>query len=146
MPRRPRDGLVYYLDANLDGPELVGRLRDGGMPCEPHRAHFAPDAADADWIPAIAARGWVIVTRDFAIKRRPVEREAWTAARATIVMIRGDRLSSDDMSKLLLNAHAGGRLDRYITKRTPPMILYATADGRLQTHLGGERRGGKANQ
>lgn len=53
MPRRPPDALVYYLDANLDGPELVGRLREAGMRCEPHRDHFAPDAADAAWIPAI---------------------------------------------------------------------------------------------
>ena len=42
MPRKPPDALVYYLDANLDGPELVERLRDGGMLCEPHRDHFAP--------------------------------------------------------------------------------------------------------
>jgi hypothetical protein len=34
-----------------------------------------------------------------------------------------------------------GRPDNYIAKRTPPMILYLNPDGRLQTHLGGERRG-----
>jgi hypothetical protein len=57
MPRRPPDPLVYYLDANLDGPELVLRLR--------------------------------------------------------------------------------------IVKRPPPMIIYLSPDGQLQTHLGGERRGGR---
>lgn len=143
MPRRPPDPLVYYLDANLDGPELVRPLRDAGMPCEPHRDHFASDAADEDWIPTIASRGWIIVTRDFAIKRRPNEREAWTVANATVVMVRGERLSAEDMSKLLLTAHAQGRLDNYIAKRTPPMILYLNAAGHLHTHLGGERRGGR---
>jgi PIN like domain len=143
MPRKLPDGLVYYLDANLDGPELVERLREGGMPCEPHRAHFAPDARDDAWIPAIASRGWIIVTRDFAIKRRPNEREAWSTARATVIMIRGEKLSAEDMSKLLLAAHAHGRLDNYIAKRTAPMILYLNGDGRLQTHFGGERRGGR---
>jgi len=142
MPRRPPDALVYYLDANLDGPELVNRLRSGGMRCEPHRDHFAPDARDEVWIPSIASRGWVIVTRDFAIKRRPNERAAWTSANATVVMIRGEKLSAEDMSKLLLAAHAQRRLDNYIVKRLPPMILYLNADGRLQTHLGGQRRGG----
>jgi hypothetical protein len=143
MPRRPPDALVYYLDANLDGPELVKRLRDGGVPCEPHRDHFAPDARDEAWIPSIASRGWVIVTRDFAIKRRPNEREAWSSANATVVMIRGERLSAEDMSKLLLAAHVHGRLDNHIAKRTPPMILYLNPDGQLHTHLGGERRGGR---
>jgi hypothetical protein len=58
-------------------------------------------------------------------------------------LVRGERLSAEDMSKLLLTAHAHGRLDNYIAKRTPPMIVYLNADGQLQTHLGGERRGSK---
>jgi hypothetical protein len=58
-------------------------------------------------------------------------------------MIRGEKLSAEDMSSMLLAVHAKGRLDNYISKRMPPMILYVTADGRLQTHLGGERRGAK---
>jgi hypothetical protein len=143
MPRKPPDALVYYLDANLDGPELVERLRHGGMLCEPHRDHFAPDARDDAWIPSVAARGWVIVTRDFAIKRRPSEREAWSTANAIVVMIRGEKLSAEDMSKLLLAAHARSRLDNYIATRTSPMIIYLSPDGQLRTHLGGERRGGR---
>jgi hypothetical protein len=76
-------------------------------------------------------------------KRRPNEREAWSTANATVVMIRGEKLSAEDMSRLLLAAHAQDRLDNYIAKRTPPMILYLNPDGQLQTHLGGERRGGR---
>lgn len=143
MSPKPPDERVYYLDANLDGPELVKRLRSGGLPCEPHRDHFPSDARDEEWIPPIAARGWIIVTRDFAIKRRPNEREAWSSAGATVVMIRGEKLSAEDMAKMLLGAHAQGRLDNYIAKRSPPMILYLTPDGQIRTHMGGERRGGK---
>jgi hypothetical protein len=143
MPRRPPDALVYYLDANLDGPELVKRLREAGMPCEAHRDHFAPDAEDEAWIPAIARRGWIIVTRDFAIKRRPTEREAWSTANATVIMMRGEKLSAADMSTILLTAHAHGRLDNYIAKRMPPMIIYLNPDGQLRAHLGGERRGSR---
>lgn len=146
MPRRPPDALVYYLDANLDGPELVGRLREAGMRCEPHRDHFAPDAADAAWIPAISSRGWVIVTRDFAIQRRPTERAAWTAANATVVMLRGEKLSAEDMSKMLLAAYADGRLDNFIAKRVRPMIIYLNPDGQLRLHVGGARRGGRKKE
>lgn len=146
MPRRPPDALVYYLDANLDGLELVGSLRRAGMHCEPHRDHFAPDAADEAWIPEVASRGWVIVTRDFAIQRRATERAAWTAANAIVVMLRGEKLSAQDMSKMLLAAHANGRLDNFITKRVPPMIVYLKPDGQLHIHFGGERRGGRKNE
>ncbi|HEY0191156.1 MAG TPA: hypothetical protein VGC42_08550 [Kofleriaceae bacterium] len=139
MSPRPPDGLVFYLDANLDGPELVKALRGVGMACEAHRDHFAKDAADEDWMPAVAARGWVIVTRDFAIKRRPMERAAWTRANATIVMVRGDKLSSADMARMLITAHADGRLDNFIGKRVPPMVLYLASPGQLTVHFGGER-------
>jgi hypothetical protein len=64
-------------------------------------------------------------------------------ANATVVMVRGERLSAEDMSELLLTGHAQGRLDNYIAKRTPPMILYLNPEGHLHTHLGGERRGGR---
>ncbi len=94
MPRRPPEPFVYYLDANLDGPDLVARLRGGGMRCEAHRDHFAPDAEDEKWIPPIASHNWVIVTRDFAIRRRPTERTAWTVTKATVVMLRGEKLSA----------------------------------------------------
>lgn len=142
MSPRPPEPLVYYLDANLDGPELVRRLRDGGVRCEAHHDHFAPDAADEDWMPAVAGRSWVIVTRDFAVKRRPAERAAWTAAGAIIVMLRGDKLSGADMATMLLAAHAHGRLDNFIRKRTAPMVLYLTPPAQLAVHFGGARRGG----
>lgn len=143
MSRRPPDQLIYYLDANLDGPDLVKALRDAGVHCEAHRDHFAPDAADEDWMPVVASRGWVIVTRDFAIKRRPTERVAWTAAKAAIVMLRGEKLSGADMTSMLLAACADGRLDNFIRKRLPPMVIYLSSPAQLTVHFGGERRGGR---
>jgi hypothetical protein len=143
MRRKLPDAAAYYLDANLDGPDLVRQLRAGGVPVERHRDHFAGDAEDEVWIPEVAARGWIIVTRDFAIQRRPTERYAWTAANAVVIMLRGDRLSADDMAEMLLAAHGAGRLDAFIAKRQRPMILYVHPRGRITVHLGGERRGGR---
>lgn len=143
MSRRPPDPLRYYLDANLDGPELVRALLEGNVPCEAHRDYFPSDAADEAWIPEIASRGWVIVTRDFAIKRKPAERDAWMITKATVIMLRGERLSAQDMAGMLLAAHADGRVDNFISKRIAPMILYVNKDGEIHVHFGGERRGGR---
>jgi len=143
MRRRQPDPRTYYLDANLDGPELVRRLREGGVPCEAHRDHNAPDAEDEVWIPAIAARSWIIVTRDVAIQRRPAERDAWISAGAVVIMVRGDKLSAEDMARMLLLAHANERLDSFIAKRVAPMIIHLHPDGRFEIRHGGERRGGK---
>jgi hypothetical protein len=143
MAKTSPESLVYYLDANLDGPDITARLRAGGMRHQRHRDHFASDAEDEVWIPQIAERGWVIVTRDVAIKRRPFERAAWQAAGAILLMIRGAKLNAEALANLLLEAYAAGRLDAYILKRVPPMIIHLQADGTLSLAEGGERRGGK---
>lgn len=143
MAKPPFAELVYYLDANLDGPEITTGLRAGGVRCERHRDYFDQDAEDATWIPDVAARGWVIVTRDLAIKRRPFERAAWQAANAILVEIRGAKLNAEALVALLLGVHARGRLDAYISKRVPPMIIHLQPDGGLSAVEGGERRGGQ---
>ncbi|KAB2902887.1 MAG: hypothetical protein F9K40_07435 [Kofleriaceae bacterium] len=85
----------------------------------------------------------MIVTRDFAIQRRPSEREAWITAGASVLMLRGEKLSAEAMSEMLLAAHADGRMDNFISKRRRPMILYLNSVGQLAVHFGGERRGGR---
>ena len=57
-------------------------------------------------------------------------------------MVRGDRLSAEQMAGMLLTAHAGG-LDDYIYKRTTPMVIHLYPDGHYKPRHGGERRGGQ---
>ena len=76
----PRAAQVrFYVDADLLGlGKILGGLRnDLTYPGDPgaviHRRNWAPcpiaspDALDTDWIPEVAARGWLIVTRDSMI-------------------------------------------------------------------------------
>ena len=69
----------YYVDADILGlGKILGGLRnDVTYPGDPgtviHRRHRAPcpianpNVLDTDWIPEVAARGWLIVTRDSMI-------------------------------------------------------------------------------
>jgi hypothetical protein len=94
------------------------------------------------WIPPIATRGWVIVTRDIAIQRRPLERKAWEVSGAILLMVRGPKLTGDAIVRILLERHANGRLDMFISKRRPPMVLHLQPTGALRVAEGGGRRGG----
>ena len=69
----------FYVDADILGlGKILGSLRnDVTYPGDPgavlHKRHrppcpiASPDVLDTDWIPDVAARGWMIVTRDSMI-------------------------------------------------------------------------------
>ena len=50
---------------------------------------IARGAKDGEWIPQVAARGWLIVTRDSAIQRHPSLVGSVVASRARMVALSG---------------------------------------------------------
>lgn len=69
----------FYVDADIRGLGLIlaGLRNDLTYPADPgaliHKRHRPPcpiartDVLDEDWIPVVAARGWLIITRDSKI-------------------------------------------------------------------------------
>lgn len=142
MSRRPPEKAIYFLDENIDGPLLAEALRSERFDVRQFRECFEHGAEDERWIPVVASSGWIIVTRDIAIKRRATERAAWITANAVVVMIRSEHpLSAADMAAALIRVRA--RLEHYISKRAPPMVIFIRPDGDIELKEGGERRGGK---
>jgi hypothetical protein len=82
-PRTPRDSPVFFIDHCL-GTEIVAeRLRrEGARVRILIEEGFPQDAEDAEWLPVIAAKGWAILTKDKAIRRRRLEHDAILAAGA----------------------------------------------------------------
>jgi len=52
------------LDRALESYEVRDALREMGARVEMHRDHFKEDADDVEWLPTIAGRGWVIISKD----------------------------------------------------------------------------------
>jgi hypothetical protein len=69
------------------GGTLNGRFRD---PCPV----ATTEVPDAEWIPLVAAQGWVIITRDARIQERPAEIAAVRDAGAKMVNHTADAASS----------------------------------------------------
>ena len=82
MNARPAQ-VRFYVDADIRGLGLIlGALRnDVTYPADPgaliHKRQRPPcpitsqDMLDPDWIPIVAARGWLIITRDTKIIENP---------------------------------------------------------------------------
>ncbi|MCH8877709.1 MAG: DUF5615 family PIN-like protein [Chloroflexi bacterium] len=67
--------MTVFFDMNLS-PALVRGLAEFGEDVVHLTDVFPPATPDALWLANIGQRGWILVTRDRAITRRPVERAA----------------------------------------------------------------------
>lgn len=95
------DRPTFYVDRCL-GKVVVTALRAAGATVEAHDDHFAQDAPDERWIPDVAERGWVILTKDKNIRRRAGERETVVTAQARIITLTSGNMRGPVMAALFV--------------------------------------------
>jgi predicted nuclease of predicted toxin-antitoxin system len=95
------DRPTFYVDRCV-GKSVVQALRDASASVEAHDDHFAQNEPDESWLPAVAQRGWVILTKDKNIRRRAGEREALVTAQARIITLTSGNMSGATMAALFV--------------------------------------------
>ena len=98
-----------------------------GASIELHRDHFPDGAADIEWIPYASSRGWVIVTQDRGIWRRPHERNAVIAAKARYVCVAGGSRRGTETAKMLVKYFS--TIDHLARAQKAPLIARVTQSG-----------------
>lgn len=102
--KRPEPRLVLFIDECL-GRHLVPRaLRDAGASVEVHHEHFAPGTIDAEWLPLVGQRRWVVLTKDRHVRRRPLELEAILSSGARAFVLTCGDLQGPEQATLLVRA------------------------------------------
>lgn len=125
-------GPVYFTDENLLG---LGKLlhrsgrTDVRYPGHERLLQVPLGTPDLDWMPIIAARRLVVLTRDRRIRTRPAELQAYTELGIRSVWLGGSQdLGPRDQLELFLRHEE--RLQREIVKRgAGPWALAMTASG-----------------
>ena len=120
------DECTFFVDRCL-GRQVGLALRKSGLHVEFHADHFADDADDQTWISEVGRLGWIVLIKDKAIRKRPVERQAVEAAK-----VRMFTLSSGNMTgKQMADVFVDNRLDmgRFIKDHPPPFIARVSARG-----------------
>ena len=145
MPRgrRSEQSLTIILDENIAGDELRDAL---GPIAAQHEAvvellstHHARGTPDEVWLETAGKRGWVIVTYDVHVRRRPAERAMLEAAGVIAFVLRGKGLNGDQIRDALVNALPG--ICRKARQLAPPVICHVSRDGEIRVIVG-DRRGG----
>ena len=87
---------MFFFDANLSAT-LVKGMRGFGEECCHLSDHFEKGALDTEWPPEIGTRGWLLVTRDLAIRRNPAELSALTRYGVGAFFIGGKKQTRCDL-------------------------------------------------
>ena len=96
-------GRVYWVDRSLGGAIVPDALRGAGVAVKVYADLYDdPKVLDVVWIPEVAGRGWVILTKDKYIRRSPVEVAALRRANACYVCLSSKNMRGDEQAACLL--------------------------------------------
>jgi len=117
-------GPTLFIDRDLWSRRLDAALREAGIPFAAHRELFADDMPDEEWIPEVGRRGFVVLTRDQQIRRRPNELAAVRAARIHLFALTSGNLSAADTA--LLCVAAWPAIARAVASHPAPALFSIT--------------------
>jgi hypothetical protein len=89
------DPLTFFIDRCLGTGDVPREITSGLLAKETIRLHddlFAQDATDVKWLSVVGKNGWVGLTKDDAIRRRPVEIQALLAANSAVFIFGNQNL------------------------------------------------------
>jgi predicted nuclease of predicted toxin-antitoxin system len=130
------DAIVWFVDRSL-GKGVARALVAAGESAIHHDEILPQEAGDAEWLPVCAANGWVVLTKDKAIRRRMNERDAHVAAGG-----RAFFLTSGTMSGAEMAACFAGQLEalQQLVASTPAPFLALVSRSTVTLHQEPSRR------
>jgi uncharacterized protein with PIN domain len=98
---KPPEPFTWFVDRAL-GRRLAQELRAAGWKVEIHDDHFEQDAEDTLWLADVGRLGWVVLTKDKAIRRNakvlhrfavPLTASVTSTGHVTVLMAEGEILT-----------------------------------------------------
>ena len=86
---------------------VVEALRAAGATVVAHDEVFIQNTPDVDWLAEAGRRAWIVLTKDSAIRRNPLERDMFRRARARVFALTRKDLSGQQMAEIFVAALPG---------------------------------------
>ena len=131
MAPDPQDEPEFFIDRSL-GKSIADGLRAVGLIVHTMASIYgeekAQQLADEVWLRDAGKKGWIVLTKDDAIRRRPAEREALIDAGVRVFCLTTAQLrGGEQLSRFAENRH------RIIQRaRQPGPYIYGVYEGRLK--------------
>jgi hypothetical protein len=136
--KSPPDEPTFLVDESLGGNVVTSALREAGASVERLRDHFPPGTPDQEWLAEVGNRGWVVVTKDKRIRRRPAEVAAIVGANVRAFVLTSGNATGQAMAQAYVAALPAMR--QYCRDFAPPFVATVSAAGRERVFYRPSRR------
>lgn len=126
----PPELFTLFIDRDAWSGKLDAALRQANIPFEAHRDHFAHDTPDPDWLRAVGAKGWLVLTRDQNIRRKPDELAVLREAGIILFALTSGNLSAQETADIVIQAWP--KMQRIATETSPPAIFSITRGAEIR--------------
>lgn len=121
----------FFVDRSLGRRTVPAALRACGLAvytmAEVYGERFGQGLKDETWLRDVGERGWVVLMKDDAIRRRPAEREALIAGGVRAFCLTNAQLRGEEQARRLVqNRH---RILRQALRPGP--YIYGVYEGRI---------------
>lgn len=126
-PDSVRAAPFLFIDRCAWSRRLDDALRQAEIPFIAHRERFAPACADIEWLSVAGREGWIVITRDQAIRRKPNELQVFRDAKVILFALASGNATAADTARLVVELYP--RILRKAAAATPPAMFSVTLAG-----------------
>lgn len=125
------DTQVLFIDRCAWSNRLGEALTAANISYIPHHQRFAPDCPDEEWLPVAGKAGWIVLTRDKNIRRKPNELRAFKENRVLAIVLASGQASAADTADLVVRLYP--KLMRKMQNTKPPAMFAVTLMGGISS-------------
>jgi PIN like domain len=122
--------VTYFFD-NTFPPQLAKIVAILGVDAVHLHDEFPPNTLDVTWIPEIGRRGWVVITADRGISKKPAERKALEEANVISVFMAKGFTTKPIFELVSLFVKWWPDIDRSVQRVKPGTSLRVNPNGKI---------------
>jgi hypothetical protein len=118
-----------FIDRCAWSNRLGDALTELGIPFIPHHDCFAPACPDEDWLEVAGKKGWIVLTRDKNIRRKPNELRAFREHGVIAFVLTGGDATAADIAVLVSALYP--KMMRKVKGAKPPSMFTLIMSGNI---------------
>jgi len=127
------ESFTFFVDRSLGRVIVPDALRKIGLNVEVHADHFEHDAPDTLWLEKCGEKGWIVLAKDKAIRKNPLERQAILTHGLAAFFLLKTNATGEENAKAIIEAIQ--KIVGILENQRRPFIARIHPDGKVELWL-----------